>query len=169
MPHRQFSAPSVRPAHSCYPPAALPVCPTILLSTHPHRLLIGLPAPPIRAAHLPHRPLIPYPSAHISALPIRAACSLARPFVCTATCPPPRLHRLPRLRSFSCLRGLPHHLLIHALRLSAPSVPLSAYPLACRHVPAANTGHPRKHHATDTHPTEITDKYLFLRPEYNYL
>lgn len=160
MPHRQFSAPSVRPAHSCYPPAALPVCPTILLSTHPRRLFICLPLPFVphtcRSTRFP-----PYPSAHTSAPPIRTACSLAR----SSVCPPARLRRFP------CLCGHPHYLLVHAIRLSAPSVPLSAYPAfpACLRGRAATTRNSRKHHATDTLPAEITDKYLFLRPEYNYL
>lgn len=169
MPHRQFSAPSVRPTHSYRTPAATPTCRTIHLPAHSRRLLIGLPA---CTAHSGRTPAAP-PAYPLSVCPhIRAACLSP---VCTPH--PHRLLACPPL----CLR---HHLPTY------PPAPLSssahpAAPLACP--PFVRAVYPlvrlprlpprlrsytqnfHKHSATDTHPAEITDKYLFLRPEYNYL
>lgn len=113
MPHRQFSSPSVRPTHSCRTPATPPVCPHI------------------RAASL--SPVCTVHSCHTPATP---ATPLARPFVCTASCPPPRLHRFP------CLRGLPHHIAYSRSPLVRPLICTTRPPTRLHRRPRLRS-HPR--------------------------
>lgn len=147
MPHRQFSAPSVRPAHSCRTPVAPSVCPTILLSTHPRRTPAAPPVgPAIRLPTHPHRLFIclhsPFRShtCHTTRLsPIRLPTYLHCPSAPPARLPAPSSAPLSLPAQPSA-----RHLLIHTLRLSAPSVPLSTY-LTCRHARTANTRNSRNH------------------------